>query len=59
MCVSTTARAGSELGYDVTVVSDAVGDRTVPGATGATLVQVVLAELGDAFATVTSTTNIH
>ncbi|KAL4866197.1 hypothetical protein BDV12DRAFT_173261 [Aspergillus spectabilis] len=52
VCVSTTARAGSELGYEVIIVRDAVGDRSIPGAEAATLVEVVLAELADAFGTV-------
>lgn len=51
VCVSTTARAASELGYDVLVVSDAVGDRSIPGADGETLQRVALDELADAFAT--------
>lgn len=42
MCVSTTARAGHELGYDVLIVGDAVGDRDVPGAKAAELVKVSL-----------------
>lgn len=39
-CVSATAREGSELGYDVLIVGDAVGDRDVPGASAAELVKV-------------------
>ncbi|KXG52718.1 uncharacterized protein PGRI_079740 [Penicillium griseofulvum] len=54
VCVSTTARAGNELGYDVVVVGDAVGDRNIPGANAETLVSVVLSELGDGFATIVS-----
>ncbi|KAL4914419.1 Isochorismatase-like protein [Aspergillus aurantiobrunneus] len=54
VCVSTTARAGNELGYDVIVVKDAIGDRDIPGVDARTLKGVVLAELADAFATVVS-----
>ncbi|KAL4875182.1 Isochorismatase-like protein [Aspergillus karnatakaensis] len=52
VCVSTTTRAGAELGYEVVIVKDAVGDRHIPGAEAATVVEVVLAELADAFGTV-------
>jgi nicotinamidase-related amidase len=52
VCVSTTARAGDELGYDVLVVSDAIGDRHIPGVQAETLVSVVLSELEDGFGTV-------
>lgn len=52
VCVSTTARAGAELGYDVVVVEDAVGDRDIPGVKGEELTRVALRELEDFFATV-------
>lgn len=52
VCVSTTARAGNELGYDVLVVSDAIGDRDIPGVNAETLVSVVLCELADAMGSV-------
>ena len=42
VCVSTTARAGNELGYEVVVVRDAVGDRNIPGVEAATLNVVAL-----------------
>jgi nicotinamidase-related amidase len=54
VCVSTTARAGNEMGYDVLVAADGVGDRDVPGASGEELTRVVLRELADAFGTVVS-----
>ncbi|KAJ5200602.1 hypothetical protein N7491_008592 [Penicillium cf. griseofulvum] len=54
ICVSSTARAGNELGYDVIVVGDAVGDRNIPGANAETVVSMVLSELGDGFATIVS-----
>lgn len=34
VCVSTTAREAHQLGYDVIVAKDAVGDRSVPDAEG-------------------------
>jgi nicotinamidase-related amidase len=52
VCISTTARQGDELGYDVLIVADAVGDRDIPGARGEEVTRMVLLELGDAFATV-------
>ncbi|KAJ5952795.1 uncharacterized protein N7479_011208 [Penicillium vulpinum] len=58
ICVSTTARAGSELGYDVLVVRDAVGDRNIPGVDAETVVSVVLSELADGFATIVSGSEI-
>ncbi|KAJ6179919.1 hypothetical protein N7519_010380 [Penicillium mononematosum] len=58
VCISTTARAGSELGYDVLVVRDAVGDRNIPGADAETVVSVVLSELADGFATIVSESEI-
>ena len=39
-CISATARAGTELGYDISVVRDGVGDREIPGATAEELVRV-------------------
>ncbi|PLB43623.1 pyrazinamidase/nicotinamidase [Aspergillus steynii IBT 23096] len=59
VCISTTARAGSELGYDVLVASEAVGDRNIPGVKAEELVSTVLSELDDAFATVVSATEIE
>ncbi len=40
VCVSTTARAGAELGYDVLLVADAIGDRDIPGASGKDVTKV-------------------
>ena len=56
VCVSTTA--GAELGYDVLVAEDAVGDRDIPGAAAGNLVSTVMSELGDGFATVVSSKEI-
>lgn len=39
-CVSATARAGAELGYNIYVVRDAVGDRHLPELDAALLVKV-------------------
>ncbi|KAJ5116826.1 pyrazinamidase/nicotinamidase [Penicillium angulare] len=58
VCISTTTRAGSELGYDVLIVKDAVGDRDIPGVDGEQLTSVVLSELADAFGTVVSAKDI-
>lgn len=52
VCISNTSRAGAELGYDVSVLSDGIGDRDIPGATAKQLVDTTLAELGDVSATV-------
>lgn len=58
MCVSTTARQGHERGWDVTVVEDGIGDRDIPGVKGDEVTRVVLAELGDFFATVVKSKDI-
>ncbi|KAL8897179.1 MAG: hypothetical protein Q9207_007341 [Kuettlingeria erythrocarpa] len=42
VCVSSTSRIGAELGYDVSVISDAIGDRDIPGASAPQLVEVSL-----------------
>ena len=52
VCVSTTARQAAEKGYDVILASDAIGDRDIPGASGAEVTKMTLNELGDAFGTV-------
>jgi nicotinamidase-related amidase len=59
VCVSTTARAGAELGYDVIVARDAVGDRHIPGVEAADLVKVALSEVADAFGTVVDAADIQ
>lgn len=64
MCVTTTARVASELGYDVVLVRDAIGDRDIPSADGretvtaAKLVSTVLDELADAFGTVVGSVEV-
>ncbi|KAL8933001.1 MAG: hypothetical protein Q9211_006020, partial [Gyalolechia sp. 1 TL-2023] len=40
VCVSSTARIGTELGYETSVVGDAIGDRDIPGATAQQLIDV-------------------
>ncbi|KAL9125878.1 MAG: hypothetical protein Q9217_004977 [Psora testacea] len=52
VCISSTSRAGTELGYDVSVCRDGIGDRDIPGASAKQLVETVLAELGDFSATI-------
>lgn len=59
VCVSTTARAGNEKGYDVIIPRDAVGDRNIPGVKAEDLVETALCELADAFATVLSAEEIR
>ncbi|KAL6241676.1 hypothetical protein RBB50_011458 [Rhinocladiella similis] len=57
-CVSATARAGAELGYNIYVVRDAVGDRHLPELDAALLVKVSLAELADVVATIVDSKDI-
>ena len=38
--MSTTARQASELGYDVVLAEDAIGDRDIPGVTGEEVTRV-------------------
>ncbi len=58
MCVSSTARAGLDLGYRMTVIADATATRALPDPTGgldidaAMLQRAALAELADRFAVV-------
>ena len=40
VCISNTSRAGAELGYDVSVLADGIGDRDIPGASAKQLVEV-------------------
>ncbi|MES1934531.1 isochorismatase superfamily hydrolase [Salinisphaera shabanensis T35B1] len=61
VCISTTARAGHELGYAVTIAEDAVTTRDLPGTDGngaivaAKLHRAEMAMLSDIFAHVTRT----
>ena len=58
VCVSTTARVGAELGFDVVLAEDAIGDRDIPGASGADVTKMVMLELNDAFGSVTNVASI-
>jgi nicotinamidase-related amidase len=58
VCVSTTARDAARLGYDVLIAEDAVGDRDIPGASGAEVTKMVMHELADAFGTVVQSSEI-
>ncbi|MCJ1376762.1 hypothetical protein MMC20_008007 [Loxospora ochrophaea] len=58
VCVSTTARQASELGYDVVLAEDAIGDRDIPGVTGEEVTRIALLELADAFGTVVRSADI-
>jgi nicotinamidase-related amidase len=58
VCVSTTARQGNDLGYDVVLVKDAIGDRDIPGLGGAEVTENTLKELSDAFGTVVQSGDI-
>lgn len=58
VCVSTTARAGAERGYDIVLAKEAIGDRDIPGVSGQEVTETVLKELADAFGTVVSVEDI-
>lgn len=58
MCISTTARQGHERGWDVVVVEDGVGDRSIPGVQAEELTRVALAEIADAFGSVVQSKDI-
>jgi len=58
VCVSTTARQGAELGYDVVLAADAIGDRDIPGLSGEEVTEAALKELGDAFGTVIQSSDV-
>ncbi|KAF5584022.1 amidase nicotinamidase [Fusarium subglutinans] len=58
VCVSTTARQADELGFDVIIPEDAVGDRDIPGVDASQLVKVSLSEIGDAFGTIIKSSSI-
>lgn len=48
----------ARLGYDVIIAEDAVGDRDIPGASGAEVTKMVMVELGDAFGTIVQSSEI-
>ncbi|KAL2220104.1 Isochorismatase-like protein [Thermoascus aurantiacus ATCC 26904] len=59
VCVSTTARQAHELGYEVIIAEDGVGDRALPGLDGAEVTKYALLELADFFATVVRSKEIR
>ena len=50
VCVSTTARQGAQLGYDVLLAEDAIGDRDIPGVSAEDVTRTALAEIAGMFA---------
>ncbi|KAF2083937.1 isochorismatase [Saccharata proteae CBS 121410] len=58
VCVSTTAREGHQKGFEVLLPEDAIGDRDIPGHSGAQVTQMVMSELGDFFGTVVQSNEI-
>ncbi|EON62214.1 hypothetical protein W97_01434 [Coniosporium apollinis CBS 100218] len=58
VCVSTTAREAHQLGYDVVLAEDAIGDRDIPGASGEDVTRMVMLELADMFGTVVKSDEI-
>jgi len=58
VCVSTTARQGAQLGYDVLCAEDAIGDRDIPGHSGDEVAKTALDEIADAFGTVVQSADI-
>ncbi|EXJ92706.1 hypothetical protein A1O3_01258 [Capronia epimyces CBS 606.96] len=59
VCVSTTARAGADLGKNVVLAVDAIGDRDIPGFTGPEVTDARLKKLGDAFGTVAQSVEVQ
>lgn len=58
VCVSTTAREGAQLGYDVICAEDAIGDRDIPGVGAEEVTKIALREIADAFGTVVQSADI-
>ena len=64
MCVSSTARAALDLGYETTVVSDATATRSLPAVDGGEPIaavdvhRVALAALADRFSAVNTTSQV-
>lgn len=64
MCISATARAATDLGFDSTVVSDASATRSLPSAEGGEnlsadeIHRAALAGLADRFAVVATTQEV-
>jgi len=49
VCVSTTARQGAQLGYDVLLAEDAIGDRDIPGVSAEEVTKTALLEIAGMF----------
>ena len=64
MCVSSTARAALDLGYETTVVSDATATRSLPATDGGDAIPAdavhaaALAALADRFSAINSTADV-
>ena len=64
MCVSSTARAALDLGYETTVVSDATATRSLPATDGGDAIaadvlhRTALAALSDRFSAINSSTQV-
>jgi len=58
VCVSTTAREAHQLGYEVVLPENAIGDRDIPGAKGDDVTKMVMLELNDMFGTVVQSSDI-
>lgn len=58
VCVSNTARQGNDMGYNVVLAKDAIGDRDIPGLSGAEVTETVMKELSDAIGTVVQSSDI-
>jgi len=57
-CCLMTSRQSAELGLDTIVVRDAVGDRSIPGATWQQLIDTMLAGFEDMWGTVLDSKDI-
>ncbi|KNG44135.1 isochorismatase hydrolase [Stemphylium lycopersici] len=58
-CVSSTAREGSTLGYEVLVAEDGVGQRNMKDIPAAQVKKVAMTEIDDMFGTVVSSADIN
>ena len=56
--MSTTARQGAQLGFDIVCAEDAIGDRDIPGVSAEDVTRVALKEIADAFGTVVQSSDI-
>ena len=58
-CVSSTAREGTTLGYEVLVAEDGVGQRNMKDIPAAQVKKVAMTEIDDMFGTVVSSADIN